>query len=113
MGQRKNRQGRAACFGGMESADLYANWGTSALQAEHLGVAVLAFRQALRLDPDHARALQNLNHARTLLPSWVPHPSHAGLWDSFFFWHRSLSVVEREVIAALAFLLACVGGGRL
>ena len=91
------------------NADLYANLGTSALQAEHLGVAVLAFRQALRLDPDHARALQNLNHARTLLPSWVPSPSQAGLLDGFFFWHRLLSVAEREVIAAVAFLLACVG----
>lgn len=91
------------------SPDLYANLGTAALQAEHLGTAVWAFRQALRLDPDHVRALQNVRHARTLLPAWVPRPSHEGVWDTFFFWHDALSVAEHRAVAAFSFLLAALG----
>lgn len=92
-----------------ENPDLYANLGTVALQAEHLGPAILAFRRALRLDPDHPRALQNVQHARTLLPAWVPRPSHEGIFDTFFFWHHALSPTERSATAALAFLLAALG----
>lgn len=92
-----------------ENSDLHANLGTSALQAEHLGTAILAFRRALRLDPDHVHALQNLRHARTLLPAWVPHPTQEGLLDTFFFWHRTLSLNERGAMAAFSFLLAALG----
>lgn len=92
-----------------ENPDLYTNLGTSALQAEHLGPAILAFRRALRLDPDHPRALQNLQHARTLLPAWVPRPTHEGILDTFFSWHHVLSPTERRAAAALSFLLAALG----
>jgi hypothetical protein len=91
---------------GFQSPDLYTNLGNAALQAERIGTAVLAYRRALRLDPDHARALQNLEHARTLLPDWVPRPERAGLLDTFFFWHRTLSPAERSTAAALCFTLA-------
>ncbi|MCP4698791.1 MAG: hypothetical protein GY862_18355 [Gammaproteobacteria bacterium] len=94
---------------GVYNADLQANLGAAALQAERLGPAVLAFRRALHLDPDHGRALQNLAHARTLLPAWVPRPAREGVLDSFFFWHRSLSVNERAAAAAICFLIAALG----
>ena len=97
---------------GIPTADLYTNWGNAALQAEDLGSAVLAYRRALLLDADHPRALQNLAHARNLLPLWVPRPEAAGLLDSLFFWHRTVSKAMREQLAALCFatvalLVAC------
>ena len=97
---------------GVRTADLYTNWGNASLQAEDLGTAVLAYRRALLLDADHPRALQNLAHARNLLPSWVPRPEAAGLLDSLFFWHRTVSKSLREQLAALCFasvalLVAC------
>ncbi len=91
---------------GIENAELYVNRGNAALQAERLGCAVLAYRKALRLDPDHARARKNLEHARTLLPAWVPRPAHKGILDSFFFWHRTLSREERTTAAAICFALS-------
>jgi hypothetical protein len=91
---------------GVESPGLYTNLGNAALQAEHLGRAVLAYRRALSLDPDYARALQNLEHARTLLPEWVPRPEPGGVLDSFFFWHRTVSSSERAIAAPLCFALA-------
>jgi hypothetical protein len=93
---------------GNAGAELYTNLGNAALQAEHLGPAVLAYRRALRLDPDHARATQNLAHARTLLPDWVPRPETGGLLDTFFFWHRTLSTTERSMGGAIAFALAAL-----
>jgi tetratricopeptide (TPR) repeat protein len=91
---------------GAGNPDLYANLGNAALQADHLGTAVLAYRRALALDPAHPRAGQNLAHARTLLPAWVPKPQAAGLLDSFFFWHRTLSRSDRAFWAAVAFAVA-------
>lgn len=90
---------------GIETADLYTNLGNAALQAEDLGGAILAYRRALRLDADHLRALQNLDHARSQLPSWVPRPQPAGVLDSLFFWHRTVSVELRELLAAGCFAL--------
>ena len=98
---------QAAQEGGA-NADLYANAGTAALQAERLGPAVLAFRRALALDPDHTTSQRNLAHARTLLPAWVPKVGSDSVFDTFFFWHRSLSTFERSAAAAVCFLLAAL-----
>ncbi len=91
---------------GMAGADLYANIGTAALQAERLGPAILAFRRALQLEPSHTRAAQNLDHARSLLPAWVPQPTRDEILDDFFFWHRSMSPDQRAAAAAICFFIA-------
>jgi len=88
--------------------DLYVNLGNAALGAGDLGAAVLAYRRALTLDPDHPRALQNLDHARGQLPVWVPRFESVSVLDSFFFWQRSLSRPERWFASGCALLLAAV-----
>ena len=90
---------------GGANAELYANLGNSALQAERLGPAVLAYRRALHLEPGLERAQQNLEHARGLLPEWVPKPAKGGVLDSFFFWHQSISSADRAGYGALAFAI--------
>ena len=92
--------------GGASNPELYTNVGNAALQAEHLGAAVLAYRRALAIDPDHPRAVQNLEYVRTLLPDWVPKPESGGLLDSFFFWHKTLARADRSLGAAIAFAIA-------
>jgi tetratricopeptide (TPR) repeat protein len=99
--------GRVVASGG-ESPELYTNLGNAALQAERLGPAVLAYRRALLFDPDHARALQNLAHARGLQPDWVPRPEQAGVLDSFFFWHRTIPRADRAFAAAVCFAAAAL-----
>jgi len=94
--------------GGASNPELYTNIGNAALQAEHLGAAVLAYRRALAIDPNHPRAVQNLEFARTLLPEWVPKPESGGLLDSFFFWHKTQSRSDRALAAALAFAVAAL-----
>jgi len=61
------------------TAELHVNLGNAALAGERLGPAVLAYRRALLVEPTHPRAAQNLDHARSLLPPWVPRPEPAGL----------------------------------
>jgi tetratricopeptide (TPR) repeat protein len=94
--------------GGASNPELYTNLGNAALQAEHLGAAVLAYRRALAIDPDHPRAVQNLEHVRTLLPEWVPKPEAGGLLDSFFFWHKTLARSDRALGAAIAFAIGAL-----
>lgn len=106
--RRSERLFARAIESGAQNAEIYTNLGNAALEGERLGYAVLAYRRALRLDPDHARALQNLDHARSLLPSWVLRPARGGSFDSFFFWHWTLSGAERHIAAALCFALAVI-----
>lgn len=103
---RRAERGFASVAEDVDNADLFTNQGNAALLGERLGTAVLAYRRALGVDPDHRVARQNLEHARTLLPSWVPHPEPASVLDTFFSWHRSLSVGERASYAAWMFALA-------
>jgi hypothetical protein len=93
---------------GARSPELYTNLGNAALLSEDLGNAVLAYRRALLLDPDHGRALQNLAHVRSLLPGWVPKPEPPGLLDSFFFWHHTLPSSTRGLAASLCFAAAAL-----
>ncbi len=109
--RRAERAFEAAIEEGAASADLYANLGNAALQGERLGPAVLAYRRALLIDPDHPRARQNLRHARSLLPDWVPVPSEGGLLDSIFVWHRSTSVAGKRLGASVACLALALGLG--
>jgi len=111
---RAERLFAAAASEGTASADLWTNLGTAALQAEHLGTAILAYRRALAIDPDHRHAQQNLAHARTLLPSWVPRHEGGGFLDSFLAWQHAMSAGERRGAGALAFLVAAAMlGGAL
>jgi tetratricopeptide (TPR) repeat protein len=105
--RRAQRLFATAAGTGIENAELYTNLGNAALQAEDLGPAILAYRRALRLEPNHARARQNLEHARARLPSWVPRPAPEGALDSLFFWHRSVPHASRELLAAGCFAVAC------
>lgn len=97
-----------AARSGNANADLYANVGIAALQAERIGPAVLAFRRALAMDPDHSRSQRNLTHARNLLPAWVPKDKNGGVLDTFFLWHRTLSTNERATAGAVCFLVAAL-----
>ena len=93
---------------GVENPDLYTNLGNAALQGERLGAAILAYRRALWLDPDHARAART---SRTLGPCFpsgclVREPDRYS--TRFFFWHRTQSRAERSMLAALLFFAAAL-----
>jgi tetratricopeptide (TPR) repeat protein len=92
---------------GFENAALYTNLGNAALQAEHPGRAVLAYHRALRLDPDASTARQNLDHVRTLLPKWVPHPDRSDMLDGLLL-DRRFPIAMRTTAAAGAFAFAAL-----
>lgn len=90
------------------SVALYVNLGNAALQAEHIGTAIAAYRQALALDPTHSQALQNLNFARAAVPESFRHETRGGLVNTLFFWTALYSREQVMGAAALCFLLAAV-----
>jgi len=90
----------------IRNADLFTNLGNSALQAQQLGPAILAYRRALTVEPGHAQAAKNLAHARTLLPGWTPSPESDTLIDTFLFWTRMFSIPVQAIVASLFFALA-------
>ncbi len=91
---------------GVHNAALYVNLGNAALQAEHLGPAIAAYRRALALDPQHGQARQNLDYARTLLPEWARHAEASHLIDSLFFWRTLVPPGRLLVFGAGCFLVA-------
>lgn len=120
------RFARAATLFGEAAQDhprapaLLTDWGNAALGAADLGTASLAYRRALAVDPDHDRARRNLAFLEGQLPAWLPRATEAGALDSLFFWHRTLSLAERLLVATLAFALGTLlllpgpaAGGRL
>lgn len=92
---------------GATTPALYTNLGNAALQAGHLGQAVLAYQRALRLDPSATTARQNLAHLRSLLPGWVPRPSDAEGADALLVYRR-IPVPTRSLMAAGCFALAAL-----
>jgi tetratricopeptide (TPR) repeat protein len=99
---------QAAQQDGSVHADLYVNMGNAALLSAQRGEAILAYRRALAIDPGHARARQNLEHARAQMPAWVPRPAAQTLLDTLFGWGRMLSPGGRLRLAALCFTLAAL-----
>ncbi|MEM9367609.1 MAG: hypothetical protein AAGD07_16585 [Planctomycetota bacterium] len=89
-------------------AELYVNLGNAALGAQRLGPAVVAYRRALLVDPNHNRAKQNLEHARSLLPEWVPKPDNEISMGSFFDGMQRVVAADWHVIASVAFLLTAI-----
>ena len=86
------------------SAALYADWGNAALGAGDLGGAALAYRRALALDRDLARARHNLTWLRSRLPAAM-RPASDGATESLFFFH-AWSRDLRLLVGAGAFALA-------
>ena len=92
----------------IRNADLQVNIGNSALGGERIGPAILAYRRALLIDPDHDRARQNLAHARTLLPDWVPRPVEQGVLDTFFSFSKRISRNNLSTLTSLLFFLTAL-----
>lgn len=98
-----------------DSPELITDWGNAALGAQDIGRATLAYRRATALHPRQTRAKRNLSWVRERQPDWLPKPDADTTSDSLFFWHHSLSLTERHLIAALAFaatILLIVPWGR-
>ena len=74
--------------------------------AQDLARATLAYRRALLLDATQERAQRNLSWIRSRAPNWLPQPASTGAFESLFFWHHTLSLAQRRLLAAAAFALA-------
>jgi len=90
------------------SAALNINLGNAALQAEHVGSAILAYRRALAIDPSNSQAQQNLVYARMAVPEIFRLESTSGLIDTLFFWHAVYSRSQITGFASICFLVAAV-----
>lgn len=88
---------------GVVSAALWTNLGNAALQAQHPGLAVLAYHRALRLEPDATAARQNLAHLRARLPSWVPRPDSSDGAQALRF-YRQIGAETRSLVSAICFV---------
>jgi hypothetical protein len=94
--------------------ELLADWGTAALSAGDVGAATLAYRRALAIDPDNARALRNLKWLRSKQGELFRSTSNSATDTLFFFhaWPRSTRLLAGAIAFALAILLLVPWGGR-
>lgn len=96
------------------SPELLADWGTAALSAGDVGTATLAYRRALTIDPDNARALRNLKWLRSKQGELFRSSSNSATDTLFFFhaWPRSTRLLAGAIAFALAILLLVPWRGR-
>lgn len=85
---------------------LLLNLGNSALQAEHVGTAIAAYRSALLVSPGNTQASQNLAYARSTVPDWAAYSSDDMLVETLFFWKQIYSTSQIQILAAVAFAVA-------
>ena len=88
------------------SAELLVNWGNAALQAEHIGSSIVAYRRALLLDPQNVQAQQNLKHARTVVAEWARYDEQQGVIGTLFFWLHWIAPSTALIVGGLCFLIA-------
>lgn len=100
---RRLTEGTDGNSSGIRNPELFVNQGNAALQAQRIGPAILAYRRALLIDPDHARAQPNLVQVRGLLPEWVRKSDDEQLFSTFFGWLTKLSLDQRLFYAGLCF----------
>jgi hypothetical protein len=94
--------------------EILADLGTAALSAGDVGTATLAYRRALAIDPDNARALRNLKWLRSKQGELFRSTSNSATDTLFFFhaWPGSTRLLAGAIAFALALLLLVPWGGR-
>ena len=88
-----------------DSVELLTDWGNAALGAGDFGAATLAFRRALAIDGDHARASKNLAWLRGRLPDNLQ-PRAAGATSRLLFFRAAWTRTTKLVVGAAAFAIA-------
>lgn len=96
--------------------ELLADWGNAALGAGDLGTATLAYRRALAIDGNTARARKNLAWLRSRQPDAYRPVTDIGATDTLLFFH-AWPQGHRLLVGAFAFALAVLclvpwGGSR-
>jgi hypothetical protein len=101
---------RTAAAGAPRNADLYYNLGNAAFRRQKLGEAVLYYRRALWLAPQHAETTYNLNYInKLLLDRVVPEPPGVPVLirERLIAW---LGVDAISYLFLAAFGVACLAG---
>ena len=93
---------------GSQSTALLIGWGNAALQAQHIGNAIVAYRRALEQSPGNTQATHNLQFARSLVPDTFRTRSETQLVDTLFFWRTLLSRRQVALLAASCFFAAAI-----
>jgi hypothetical protein len=89
------------------TAKLMTGWGNASLQSRNNGFAVLAYKRALRLQPDNAQARENLEFLREQLQVWEHDTQKKGMFGTLFFWCRFFGDEEIAAVAGLFFVMGC------
>ncbi len=81
--------------GGIDNADLHANLGNAELRSGNIGLAVVSYRRAERLDPTNPGARAGLKAARSQIPVRVDPDAPRFAIDALFIWRRW---IPRQVV---------------
>ena len=95
-------------LGGIKNAKLYYNLANAYLLRENLGMAILNYLRAERLDSADADNQKNLAFARSRRIDNVPVKTGRKVLQTLFFWHYDLSGRARVFLSCVFFGLLCL-----
>ena len=84
---------------------LYYNLANTYHQMDEIGLAILNYRRALRVDPGDRNALRNLDFARTKRQDKLEQTTSSHVLETLFFWHFDFSTATRVQVFGAAWSL--------
>jgi tetratricopeptide (TPR) repeat protein len=98
---------------GVMAAGIHYNMGNAYFRLKRYGMAIVAYRRALRLSPRDQDAIANLRFAREASLDKIDQPRSAELWREVLFFHYGLSPSETEKIFLCAYIATATLGAAL
>ena len=94
--------------GKIENAGLYYNLGNAFLLKENIGMAILNYRRAQKLDSSDANIQKNLDFARSQRIDRITPKARERIMETLFFWHYDFSLRTKFTLASLFFATFCI-----
>jgi tetratricopeptide (TPR) repeat protein len=89
---------------GIRNAGLYYNLGNTHLRLGNIGLAILNYRRAQRLDVSDSQLNDNLKFARSLRRTQIEEAGRSKLAQFAFYWHYNTNSRSRLLVAGLVYV---------
>ncbi len=93
---------------GIQNSHIFYNIGNAWMMKGDIGMAILNYRRAEKLDGSNTDIAGNLTYARSLRTDQIPVPVEKKVLETLFFWHYDFSLKGRLISAIAFWWITCI-----